>query len=76
VKLLVTDSRDWPLSERMGVFPPDPTKGRAKVAIRNRQMVDEKPDKVLAFKKKAAENRRTQMTYDMASGLYRIKVTV
>jgi hypothetical protein len=126
VRLLVTGSRDWPLSERMVVFrylnrlndrdmtlihggcpvgadvpgslykgvdgladlharllnwkvvvyPPDPSKGRARFAIRNKQMVDEHPDKVLAFFLKDAENRGTKMTYDMASGLYRIKVTV
>lgn len=47
-------------------FPPDRSKGRSGFAIRNQQMVDEKPDKVLAFLLRGAENKGTRMTIDMA----------
>lgn len=59
-------------------FPPDPSKGRSRFAIRNQQMIDSEPDKVIAFFNSAMENRGTQMTYDMAKAakLYVIKVTI
>lgn len=57
--------------------PADLSKGRTAWAIRNQQMVDEMPDKVLAFFLKGAGNKGTQMTMDMAlrKGLYVIRIT-
>lgn len=47
-------------------FPPDRSQGRRGFAIRNAAMVDEMPDKVLAFFLRGAENKGTRMTADMA----------
>lgn len=47
-------------------FPPDRSQGRRGFAIRNAAMVDERPDKMLAFFLRGSENRGTQMTVDMA----------
>lgn len=47
-------------------FPPDRSQGRRGFAIRNAAMVDQKPDKVLAFFLRGAENRGTRMIVDMA----------
>lgn len=57
-------------------FPPKPSGGPSRFAIRNQQMVDEMPDKVLAFFLQGAENKGTHMTYDMAldNGLYVVRV--
>lgn len=47
-------------------FPPDRSQGRRGFAIRNQQMIDRRPDKVLAFFLRGAENKGTQMTVDMS----------
>lgn len=50
-------------------FPPNPSTGRSRAqqfALRNQAMVDMRPDKVLAFYLRGAENRGTKMTADMA----------
>lgn len=129
MKLLVTGSRDWPLTKQLVVFrhlnrfidedvtllhgacsdpdgtdipgseykgvdgladlhgrllgwdvqpnPADRSKGPSCFAIRNQKMVDELPDKVLAFFLKGAGNRGTKMTMEMAlrKGLYVIRIT-
>lgn len=59
-------------------FPPDPSKGPSRFAIRNQQMIDGRPDKVLAFFNSQSGNRGTQMTYDMAmeANLYVVRIRI
>lgn len=66
--------RNWEVQE----FPPNPSKGPSRFAIRNQQMVDERPDKVLAFFNTKCENRGTQMTFDMAmeAKLYVVRIRI
>lgn len=50
-------------------FPPKPSVGRSRAqqfAMRNQEMVDMRPDKVLAFYVRGEENRGTKMTVQMA----------
>lgn len=66
--------RGWEVQE----FPPPPLRAASRFAIRNQQMVDERPDKVLAFFNTEQENRGTQMTYDMAmrADLYVVRIRI
>ena len=50
-------------------FPPKPVEGRSRAqqfAMRNQEMVDLLPNKVLAFYQRGEENRGTHMTVQMA----------
>jgi hypothetical protein len=57
-------------------FPPDVSKGPSRFAIRNAQMVDEMPDRVLAFFLEGEKNAGTKMTHDMAlaKNLYVVRI--